>query len=129
MGVSSTTSTKNLIYPGIEIMQWIFLFCFILSCAQAIEPNFEDVDESKEQPQNEVVNIDQDSPHSNAVHIAHNIPTGSDITVKQKNPYNSTVHIALNIAKDCKVKVEINDAVNSILHVSLSFQNPGTTSV
>lgn len=66
------------------------------------------------------MNIEQESPHSNAIHVAHNIPTGSDITVTQKNPYNSTVHISLNIAKDCKVKVDMSDAVNSILHVSLN---------
>ena len=92
-------------------MQWIPYYWALLalisltSTVKAIEPNFEDIEESKSEPQNEVINIEQDSPHSNAIHIAHNIPTGSDITVTQKNPYNSTVHIALNIGKDCKVKV------------------------
>ena len=114
-------------------MQWIPYYWALLalisltSTVKAIEPNFEDIEESKSESQNEVINIEQDSPHSNAIHIAHNIPTGSDITVTQKNPYNSTVHIALNIGKDCKVKVDISDAVNSVLHVSLS--NPRNSQV
>ena len=49
------------------------------------------------------VDINQDEPNSNAIHVAHNIPTGSDITVVQTRPYNTSVHISLNIAKDCKV--------------------------
>ena len=93
-------------------MQWVpcvswVILALIFTSVKAIEPNFEDIEESKSEPQNEVVNIEQDSPHSNAIHIAHNIPTGSDITVTQKNPYNSTVHISLNIGKDCKVKVRV----------------------
>ena len=114
-------------------MQWIpiclafMALIFTASVTEAIEPNFEDIDDAKSEPQNEVVNIEQDSPHSNAIHIAHNIPTGSDITVTQKNPYNSTVHISLNIGKDCKVKVDMSDAVNSVLHVSLS--NPRNSQV
>ena len=106
---------------------WALLALISLTSVKAIEPNFEDIEESKSESQNEVINIEQDSPHSNAIHIAHNIPTGSDITVTQKNPYNSTVHIALNIGKDCKVKVDISDAVNSVLHVSLS--NPRNSQV
>ena len=90
-------------------MQWALFYILVLTSTfsnlEAVEPNFEDIDETKEEPQNEVVNIEQENPHSNAVHIAHNIPTGSDITVNQKAPYNSTVHISLNIAKECKVKV------------------------
>ena len=50
------------------------------------------------------VDINQDEPNSNAIHVAHNIPTGSDITVVQTRPYNTSVHISLNIAKDCKVR-------------------------
>jgi hypothetical protein len=130
---------------------WALLALISLTSVKAIEPNFEDIEEAKSESQNEVINIEQDSPHSNAIHIAHNIPTASDITVTQKNPYNSTVHIALNIGKDCRVKVDMSDAVNSMLHVSLSnprnsqvevtmnnafncsvhlsFQNPGSSSV
>ena len=115
-------------------MQWIPCYYWALlalisltSTVKAIDPNFEDIEESKSEPQNEVINIEQDSPHSNAIHIAHNIPTASDITVTQKNPYNSTVHIALNIGKDCKVKVDMSDAVNSALHVSLN--NPRNSQV
>ena len=37
-------------------MQWVpfFLICWVAT-AQAIEPNFEDIDDAKEQPQNEVL--------------------------------------------------------------------------
>ena len=51
------------------------------------------------------VDINQDEPQSNAIHIAHNVPTGSDISVVQTRPYNTTVHISLNIASDCKVNI------------------------
>jgi hypothetical protein len=123
--------------PGISnkiiVMQWTAAVILALTAfsafTRAVEPNFEDIHDAKEESQNEVVNIDQDSPHSNAIHIAHNIPTGSDITVTQKSPFNSTVHIALNIGKDCKVKVDMSGAVNSVLHVSLSNARQSTVDV
>ena len=91
-------------------MQWIFIYYFLIlttasKITEAVEPNYEDIDNALSEPQNEVVDIQQENPHSNQIHIAHNIPTGSDITVTQKSPYNATVHISLNIAKECKVKV------------------------
>ena len=96
-------------------MQWIFgIYYFLILTTlasikkisvEAVEPNYEDIENALEEPQNEVVDIQQENPHSNQIHIAHNIPTGSDITVTQKSPYNATVHISLNIAKECKVKV------------------------
>ena len=61
-------------------MQWTLYYlaflAVIFAASEAIEPNFEDEDLACSECQNEVVNIEQDSPHSNAVHIAHNIPTG-----------------------------------------------------
>ena len=75
---------------------------------------------SLDQPVDEVVEVSQDSPQSNAIHIAHNIPKGSDISVKLTNPYNVTVHISLNVASDCKVKVEMSQVVNCALHISLN---------
>jgi len=64
---------------------------------------YEDIDESLDQPENAVVEVVQEDPHSNSVHVAHNNPVGSDIFVSQTNPYNSSVHVSLNIAKDSKV--------------------------
>ncbi|XP_059095307.1 uncharacterized protein LOC131890051 isoform X2 [Tigriopus californicus] len=87
---------------------------------QGAESNFEDLDLSVDMPQNEKVEVIQDDPHSNAVHIAHNIPTGSDIYVKQTNPYNASVHISLNVANDCQVRAEMENMVNCALHVSLN---------
>ena len=55
-----------------------------------------------------LVDINQDEPQSNAIHVAHNIPTGSDIKIVQTRPYNTSVHISLNIAKDCKVSLSQN---------------------
>ena len=52
-----------------------------------------------------LVDINQDEPQSNAIHVAHNIPTGSDIKIVQTRPYNTSIHISLNIAKDCKVSL------------------------
>ena len=62
-------------------MQWIpyylaFLALIFAASSEAVDPNYEDVEESKSESENEVVNIEQDSPHSNAIHIAHNILTG-----------------------------------------------------
>ena len=51
------------------------------------------------------VDINQDEPQSNAIHIAHNVPMGSDIKIVQTRPYNTTIHISLNIATNCKVKL------------------------
>ena len=46
----------------------------------------------------------QDSPQSNAIHIGHNNPQGSDIKIKQTKPYNTSVHISLNVGSDSKVR-------------------------
>ena len=64
------------------------LFLFNLGLARCIEPNYEDFESALEQPQGESVEVDQTDPHSNSVHIAHNIPTGSDVSVRMTNPYN-----------------------------------------
>jgi len=71
---------------------------------QSIDGFFEDIDESLDQPVDQKVEVVQDSPHSNSVHVAHNNPVGSDIYVEQTSPYNASVHISLNIARDSKVE-------------------------
>ena len=45
----------------------------------------------------------QESPQSNAIHIGHNNPVGSDIKIKQTKPYNTSVHISLNVGSGSKV--------------------------
>ena len=46
----------------------------------------------------------QESPQSNAIHIGHNNPVGSDIKIKQTKPYNTSVHISLNVGSGSKVR-------------------------
>ncbi len=88
------------------------LVCSFVAVAAQSDVNYEDtrkykdIDLSLDQPVNEVVVVEQDSPHSNSVHIAHNIPTGSDIFVRQNNPFNTSVHISLNVAENCKVGIK-----------------------
>jgi len=123
----------------------------LLSSALALPPNFEDIHNAVDQAVDEKVDISQDNPQSNAIHIAHNNPKGSDIKVVQTNPFNTTVHISLNVGKDSKVVVMMSNARNLQLHVSfngmansecevdiakafnstvhLSFQNPRNTPV
>ena len=48
----------------------------------------------------------QESPQSNAIHIGHNNPVGSDIKIKQTKPYNTSVHISLNVGSGSKVRVD-----------------------
>ena len=49
----------------------------------------------------------QESPQSNAIHIGHNNPVGSDIKIKQTKPYNPSVHISLNVGSGSKVMVMV----------------------
>ena len=45
-----------------------------------LPPNYDDIEESADSPMGETVEIDQSDPQSNAIHIAHNIPTGSKVS-------------------------------------------------
>merc|ERR1712037_638093 len=78
-----STSTSQI------MMGAYFVFTFLLfNSIFALPPNFEDIDLASDQPDGEVVDINQADPQSNAIHVAHNIPKDSDITVVQSNPFN-----------------------------------------
>ena len=51
----------------------------------------------------EISTFSQESPQSNAIHIGHNNPVGSDIKIKQTKPYNTSVHVSLNVGSGSKV--------------------------
>merc|ERR1712242_385980 len=72
------------------------LSVLLFNSALALPQNFEDIDLASDQPDGEVVDINQADPQSNAIHVAHNIPKDSDITVVQTNPFNTSVHISMN---------------------------------
>ena len=46
----------------------------LLSPTNGLPPNYEDQDLSKDQPVGEKVDITQEDPHSNNIHVAHNNP-------------------------------------------------------
>jgi len=95
-------------------------FLLLISRIQALPPNYEDIHSAVDQAVDEVIEISQKDPQSNAIHIAHNNPKGSDIKVVQTNPFNTTVHISLNAGSDSKVSVKMTNAVNLQLHVSFN---------
>jgi len=104
-----------------------------------------------DQARGEKVDVSQEDPHSNNIHVAHNNPQNSDINIVQTNPFNTTIHVSLNVGSGCKTKVMLTNARNLQLHVSfngmvnseceveiekafnstvhLSFQNPRNTPV
>ena len=74
---TATTTTKF----TMKLSAFVLLALF--SLVHGLPPNYDDIEDSQEQSVNAVVDISQEEPNSNAIHIAHNIPTGSKITVKQ----------------------------------------------
>merc|ERR1712032_209711 len=96
------------------------LSVLLFNSALALPQNFEDIDLASDQPDGEVVDINQADPQSNAIHVAHNIPKDSDITVVQTNPFNTTVHISMNVGTGSKVKVMMTNSRNLQLHVSFN---------
>ena len=57
--------------------------CTLVLQVKCLPPNFEDLEFSEQESDGAVVDVTQDSPQSNAIHVAHNIPKNSDIKIKQ----------------------------------------------
>lgn len=132
-------------------MQSVIWVMVVVGVVVGVEPNYEDLDLVADQARGEKVDVNQEDPHSNNIHVAHNNPQDSDISIVQSNPFNTTIHISLNVGKGCKTKVTITNARNLQLHVSyngmvnseavieiekafnstvhLAFQNPRNTPV
>merc|ERR1712032_480781 len=94
------------------------LSVLLFNSALALPQNFEDIDLASDQPDGEVVDINQADPQSNAIHVAHNIPKDSDITVVQTNPFNSSVHLSFQNPKNTPVTLKMKDAELTHVHVS-----------
>jgi len=133
--------------------QTLWLLAALISplTVSGVEPNFEDLDLVVDQARDEKVDVTQENPHSNNIHVAHNNPKNSDIKIVQSNPFNTTIHVSLNVGSGCKTKVMMTNARNVQLHISydgmvnseceveiekafnttvhLSFQNPRKTPV
>lgn len=54
------------------------LWCLVY-VVTALPQNYDDIEEAADSPVGQTVNIDQADPQSNAIHVAHNIPTGSKV--------------------------------------------------
>ncbi len=65
---------------GLVIFILVIETAFVVKCA---EPNYPEIDDSQTESVDAKVNIDQASPNSNTIHVAHNIPKNSDINLKQ----------------------------------------------
>ena len=90
-----------------------FLFASLISAqdyevdlggGEEIDRPYDDIEESEDQPVDKVVNIVQENPHSNAVHVAHSNARNSDITVEMTMPNNVSVHVSINNANGAKVR-------------------------
>ena len=57
---------------------------FVVDC---IEPNYPEIHDAQSESNGAKVDITQESPNSNTIHVAHNIPKNSDITLKQVRDY------------------------------------------
>merc|ERR550525_1765406 len=130
---------------------WMAALLLAPLMVEAVEPNYEDLDLVVDQARGEKVDVSQEDPHSNNIHVAHNNPQNSDISIVPSNPFNTTIHVSLNVGMGCKTKVSLSNARNVQLHVSynglgnseaeieiekafnstvhLSFQNPRNTPV
>ena len=65
---------------GLVIFILVLETAFVVKCA---EPNYPEIDDSQTETENAKVDISQESPNSNTIHVAHNIPKNSDINLKQ----------------------------------------------
>ena len=65
---------------GLVIFILVLETAFVVKCA---EPNYPEIDDSQTESENAKVDISQESPNSNTIHVAHNIPKNSDINLKQ----------------------------------------------
>ena len=62
------------------------LLCCLVALSAALPPNYDDIEETADSPVGQTVNIDQADPQSNAIHVAHNIPTGSKVSIEITTP-------------------------------------------
>ena len=65
---------------GLVIFILVIETAFVVKCA---EPNYPEIDDSQTESENAKVDINQESPNSNTIHVAHNIPKNSDVNLKQ----------------------------------------------
>merc|ERR1712227_746603 len=105
MGVSDDSHQSSIpaIMLGKKITISLILFSILTVTINGLPQNYDDIDMSIDQPKNEKVDISQDSPQSNAIHIGNNNSVGSEIKIKQTKPYNTSVHISLNVGSDSRV--------------------------
>ena len=64
----------------------LFLLFLLIEAAivvKSAEPNYPEIDDSQSESVDAKVDISQESPNSNTIHVAHNIPKNSDINIKQ----------------------------------------------
>ena len=58
---------------SMQSVVWVMVMVVPLLVA-GVEPNYEDLDLVVDQARDEKVDVSQDDPHSNNIHVAHNNP-------------------------------------------------------
>ena len=123
--LSSWLEQQEIILKGQQervmmITKTVIFSLVMLLPVQSLPPNYEDIESAVDQAMGEKVDISQEDPQSNTIHIAHNNPKDrweeilwerlsrkcfcfSDIKVVQSNPFNTTIHISLNVGSGSKV--------------------------
>jgi hypothetical protein len=71
----------------------LFFLVLLLETAyvavECIEPNYPEIHDAQSESNGAKVDISQESPNSNTIHVAHNIPKNSDISLKQVRKYQT----------------------------------------
>ena len=61
-------------FPTVSMVIWVMMVMAAPLLVQGVEPNYEDLDLTVDQAREEKVDISQEDPHSNNIHVAHNNP-------------------------------------------------------
>ena len=61
-------------FPTVSMVIWVMMVMVAPLLVQGVEPNYEDLDLVVDQAREEKVEVSQEDPHSNNIHVAHNNP-------------------------------------------------------
>ena len=61
-------------FPTVSMVIWVMMVLVAPLLVAGVEPNYEDLDLTVDQAREEKVDISQEDPHSNNIHVAHNNP-------------------------------------------------------
>ena len=61
-------------FPTVSMVIWVMMVLVAPLLVAGVEPNYEDLDLVVDQAREEKVEVSQEDPHSNNIHVAHNNP-------------------------------------------------------